>query len=202
MDSHTEQAILKFSALPFLRKIQKKSPNEQILWRLFKCAPNLFWVYGNIPIVHRFTPTSSTLSMFSNFNCPSAFVSRVSGPAAQFPNSKRVSLNPRMIFRAGQLAGRGLVVAFVNCGAASAGLSSKTGSEPRDPEYRGPKLRRWWYRVSMAIVQMANNKKDLDLMQLETTSRMHFYNFHSLLTFVSSSGFTCTLDKQETLRKR
>ena len=58
----------------------------------------------------------STFNMFSNFNCPSAwaFVSRVSGPRAQFPNSERVSLKQRMIFRAGQLPGLGLVMAFVN----------------------------------------------------------------------------------------
>ena len=54
--------------------------------------------------------------------------------APQFPNSERVSLNPRMIFRVGQLPGLGLVMAFVNWGAASSwerpALSSKTGPKP------------------------------------------------------------------------
>ena len=54
--------------------------------------------------------------------------------AAQFPNSERVSLKRRMIFRVGQFAGRGLVMAFVNWGAASSwerpALSSKTGPKP------------------------------------------------------------------------
>ena len=76
--------------------------------------------------------------------------------AAQFPNSERVSLKQRMIFRAGQLAGRGLVMAFVNWGAASSclepGLSSKTGSKPRDTEHRGPSAAAQMMMVSMTNI--------------------------------------------------
>ena len=82
--------------------------------------------------------------------------------AAQFPNSERVSLKQRMIFRAGQLAGRGLVMAFVNWGAASSclepGLSSKTGSKPRDTRYRGPSVAAQMMMVSMTNILMTTEK--------------------------------------------
>ena len=137
-------------------------------------APNSYFGYmGTLYFCVTCMHTSGTFLLYLGslqevqlWACFQISIVRVREPclwtAAQFPNSERVSLKQRMIFRAGQLAGRGLVMAFVNWGAASSclepGLSSKTGSKPRDTEHRGPSVAAQMMMVSMTNILMTTEK--------------------------------------------